>query len=246
MFYPEKFRLLTLRSLFIVAILSISGGFTLAQASLDEVNMEQIPYRKVREYLLRQKQNRIEFFQDMRASNSAASDQQGFSSYSRSYLIKAQKKRVWHTYKNVSPTESWKNRKSRLGLLYSRETDEVKYANDTCGGVRRGQVLYVHLRLMRGIYKLATAFEITRVEEGLIEFSYIEDGVSEGTQTIEILEEETGYTRVVHTSTIRSKSKFRDKVLYPYFHNRIINEFHRKMKRSVIADEYASSYPGEG
>jgi len=224
----------------------MAGSTALSQVSLDEVNFEQIPYRKVRSYIQRQRQNRIERFMDLRASSTDSPGKREFSSYARSYLVKARKNRVWHTYTTVSPTESWRNRRSSLGLLYSRETDQVKYATDTCNGVRMGQVLYVHLRLLRGLYKLATAFEITKVEDGLIEFSYIEDGVSEGTQTIELFETQEGYTRVVHTSTIRSKSKFRDKVLYPYFHNKIINEFHRKMKKRVIAEQLADTSPMEG
>lgn len=197
--------------------------------------MDRIPYPKVRNYLQKQRQNRIERFEEVRASATGEVDSSEFSLYKKTYLVKEQRNRVWNTYKTVSPTIAWRNRKSSLGLLYSRHTDEVKYATDTCNGVRAGQVLYVHLRLLRGIYRLATAFEITRVDDGIIELCYIEDGISKGKQTIEMVETTEGYTRIIHTSMIRSNSRFRDKVLYPYFHNKIINEFHRNMKKQVAA-----------
>ena len=103
-----------------------------------------------------------------------------------------------------------------------------------------GQILYMDLRLIKGLYHLATAFEITKVEDetGVIEVSYSQSGVNEGKQVIQMEEDRHGNTIIRHTSMIRSGHRFRDRVLYPYFHNRLINAFHRKMKRMAKSQDY--------
>lgn len=149
-------------------------------------------------------------------------------------------KEVWKAYKNTSPTEGWTTRKSSCGLMYERSNDELVYADNTVSGISQGQILFMDLKLLRGIYHLATSFEITLVEDelGVIEISYTESGINEGKQVIKMAENDRGYTQIQHMSIIRSGSVFRDRVLYPYFHNKLINAFHRKMKRIVDSGDY--------
>jgi hypothetical protein len=42
-------------------------------------------------------------------------------------------------------------------------------------------------------------------------------------------DEGNGNTRIVHRSYFRSNSRLRDAILYPFFHKRIVNRFHRNM-----------------
>lgn len=206
-----------------------------AQTSLDDVRLELIPYRPVRKYLeLQQEQKRIEQFKDVKAS-CADEDFEGFSFYSKTFMVKERLQNVWQTYRGTSPIESWDTRKSSVGLIYLRGTDEVRYERDTCNGINLGQIIFVNLKLVKGLYRMATAFEVTKVseQEAVIEVSYIESGVNHGKQTIYMTETADGHTMITHTSVIRSDSRFRDKVLYPYFHNKLINVFHRQMKRKI-------------
>lgn len=206
-----------------------------AQTSLDDVKYDEIPYRPVRKYIQKQQQASIFQFRDVKASCTSVNDFSEFSCYTKTYVIKERLSRVWETYQNTSPNESWKTRKSSVGLIYLRHSDEVCYQNDTCDGINLGQVIFVNLKLVKGLYRMATAFEVTRIseEEHVLEVSYIESGINHGKQTISMTETEDGYTQITHTSVIQSESHFRDKVLYPYFHYKLINVFHRQMKRRV-------------
>ena len=93
----------------------------------------------------------------------------------------------------------------------------------------------MNLKLLNGLYNLPVAFEITKIDEGnkMIEFSYLKGGKARGAQVIQLMSTDRGYTKVVHKSYVQSHSKFRDKYLYPYFHNKIINEFHGNMRRLI-------------
>ncbi|MDC1202528.1 hypothetical protein N8004_00965 [Salibacteraceae bacterium] len=92
------------------------------------------------------------------------------------------------------------------------------------------------MNLLKGFYHLAAAIEITDIiaKNATIELSYVESGINEGKQWITMSEGKNGYVDIIHTSIIRSDSKFRDKYLYPYFHNKLINAFHRNMERQIV------------
>ena len=86
-----------------------------------------------------------------------------------------------------------------------------------------------------GIYNLAVALEITKIDEQnkTIVFSYVNGGKSKGEQILHFITTADGYTEIIHETLFRSDSKFRDKVLYPFFHNKAINEFHRNMLHAI-------------
>lgn len=223
-------------------LLFIASADLSAQLAITDVESDKIGTKQVRNYLFSQQNNNIKLFQDFRVSWKNETDSSKFQTYSRVYIVKEKIEKVWETYVTTSPTEGWKSKKSSLGLVYNRKNDQVLYPEDSIPTLTDSNLLFINLRLLKGLYKMATAFEITKVsdDENTIEFSYIETGVSRGKQSIKLESTEEGYTRIVHTSVIQSDSKFRDKVVYPFFHNKIINEFHRNMKRIVFeAEEYA-------
>lgn len=206
------------------------------QMSFDEIELDAIPYPKVRTYIDQQKRNsNANRIAELNPTCTEVSDFKGFYTYQRRYKVKAEISEVWSTYISASPTHSWKTRKSAVGLVYDRAYDKLSYSTDTCNGSRIGQVLYLDLRLLKGLYHLATALEITNIQSdsSIIELSYVECGVNEGKQWIRMEEDSKGHTNITHISSIKSDSPFRDKVLYPYFHNRLINAFHRKMRKTL-------------
>ena len=71
-------------------------------------------------------------------------------------------------------------------------------------------------------------------QERFIHLSYIDGGKSTGDQIIQIEETPEGYTKVIHTSAFKSDSNFRDKYLYPHFHTKILNEYHRNMRNNFV------------
>lgn len=223
----------TTLSLFFVLFI---GNVSHAQLSYSDIDMDAIPFRKVRSYLDQQQQNaHIEHLADLKTSCDGMHDLGDFFAYKKTYRVKAEKWKVWETYKNASPTQSWTNRKSTCAMVYERNKDRVVYPEGKIEGIEQGQVLFMDLKLIKGLYHLATAFEITKVEDelGVIQIDYTEAGLNQGMQVIRMMDTEDGYTLIEHASFIRSGHQIRDRYLYPFFHNKLINAFHRKMRRMV-------------
>lgn len=218
-------------------LLCLSGQQVFCQFSYNDINWDQIPQKKVRRYLSEQQERaQIMFLSDLRPTCQDSSSLMDLFSYKKSFRVKADRSNVWETYKRSNPTAAWTNRKSACAMVYERSSDHVHYADEEIDGIEAGQVLFMDLKLLKGLVHLATAFEITRVEDelGVIEINYTEAGVNRGKQIIKMHEAPDGTTIIEHASMISSGRKFRDKILYPYFHNRLINTFHRKMKQRVL------------
>ena len=94
-----------------------------------------------------------------------------------------------------------------------------------------GQVFFINLDLLGGLKKLVVAYEVTKVDDDnkTIQFCYINNGVSEGTQRIILSKTEDGETKGHHNKIYRSQSKIRDKFLYPGFHKMIVKELHKNL-----------------
>ena len=225
-----------IRSLLIITFLVGIGWMCHGQTSFDQIRYDAIPFKKVRSYLQDQQYlSEAEFLADLQPSCIQEDDLSSFYVYEKKYKVKSSMGKVWQTYRNASPTEAWTNRKSACALLYEREFDALIYPDEAARGITPGQILFMDLKLLKGFYHMATSFEITRVEDelGVIQFNYTRSGVSKGKQIIKMEETENGETIITHTSIIRSGNRIRDRVLYPYFHNKLINAFHRNMRRWV-------------
>jgi hypothetical protein len=87
------------------------------------------------------------------------------------------------------------------------------------------------------LYNLAVAFEIIAIDvlNREIIFSYVEGGKSQGEQSIQFIDTKDGYTEIIHSTLFKSDSKFRDKFLYPKFHIKAINEFHKNILRKLLS-----------
>ncbi len=120
-------------------------------------------------------------------------------------------------------------------MLYSRQADRINYADKPYFGLETGLIYYLNLKVLMGLYKLPVAFEILKVDEGqkIIEMSYLKGGKAQGKQIIQFIALKNGDTEIVHENYFRSESKFRDKYLYPFFHTRIINKFHHKIRKRI-------------
>jgi len=106
-------------------------------------------------------------------------------------------------------------------------------------GIDTGQVFYVNLRIMGGIYNLAVGLEIIDINpvNRSITFSYLRGGKSRGEQTLYFRRARKGYTRIIHQTAFKSNSFIRDRYLYPYFHRIAINEFHRNMRNTILTGD---------
>ncbi len=204
-----------------------------SQLRLDDIVMDQISQKKVRQYIEYQIEDNKHLFNQIHPSCTASIDLSAYHKNIRDYILKDNIQKVWFGYLSANPTQSWNGRKVSFGLLLNKYPENIFYNNDQIAGVDTGQVYYVNLKLMEGMYNLPVAFEIVRVDNNskVIEFSYLEGNKSTGLQRIEFFDLGNDYTKIIHTSFYKSDSEFRDKWLYPHFHKKIINDFHRNMRK---------------
>jgi len=210
-------------------------GLLQAQLSLRSIDISHIRQHKIRAFIQEQKEHHIESFSDLETSVKRNDDLTDFKQYEKRYVVKEPTNLVWDNYKFSNQTEVWDINRVSFGMLFCRGTQSIVYADQPFIGMEKGQIYYLNLKILNGLYNLPVAFEIINVdrEKRLFEFSYLKGGKAEGKQSIQFVETDQGYTEIIHKSYVKSDSKFRDKYLYPYFHNKIINEFHSNMRRII-------------
>jgi hypothetical protein len=224
-------------SIIILLFVSIEG---FSRTPVDSINLSRIPQRKIRNYIRHEREMRVRYLNDFKPSCRDEKESEGFSMMENTYLIKEKLENVWRTYCTTSLAQAWENRMSSFGLLFSKWTDSIEYRNDTRGsGIDTGLVFFIDLKLLRGIYNIPVGVEVLKIDSifRTITFSYLDGGRAKGIQTIRLLEDKDGFTRIVHTSAFKSNSQLRDQHLYPFYHTRILNEFHRKMLNRFIHDQ---------
>lgn len=221
---------------FILLLLFTINFHGFSQASLDEIDLHRIPQKKIRSFIDHQKKHNVHFLSDIKATFSKGQDTSEYREVEKKYLIKANINKVFDSYRTTSPSVSWNGHIISFGLMLNKGSNEVSYCDETFSGVDTGQVVYVNLRLLAGIYNLAVAFEIVDInpESKQIVFSYVEGGKSQGEQLLQFVDTEDGHTLLIHKTFFRSNSRFRDRFLYPPFHIKAIDEFHKNMLRVLF------------
>ncbi len=153
-----------------------------------------------------------------------------------SYQYDQSLEEVWNAYVTIDPGRAWSGKMIHFKQLYSRETgEEVFPGQEYAGGMGVGQVIILNLHVFGGAVKLTVGHEVMEIDQskGLIRICYLENSKSQGSQFIRFKTLENGKTEVSHQTFYRSGSWFRDKVIYPYFHTKAINEFHGNVRRAM-------------
>jgi len=170
------------------------------------------------------------YFQDLRPSVDDTFDRSKYSRHDGTYLLQAPIEKVWQTCMTISPSELWTGKRIlSLTFIYDHKNEKLltEYANYSLDS---SQIYFINLRVIWGLYNLPTALMVTKVDEAskTIIFTYLKNGKSEGRQVLHFEPEGTG-TRIIHTTHFASGSHFRDKRLYPYFHQKTITELHKNI-----------------
>jgi hypothetical protein len=216
-----------------------------AQMSLQEIDFVRIPQKKIKRYIEHQVQNQLNLITDLLPSCPSDRDLSDFSSHRKTYHFERNIDTVWNRYVRANPSIAWESSTVSFGCLVDKTQNEILYRD---GGsydcIDTGQVVYLNLKLLKGIYNLAVAFEVIKVddEERTIEFSYIEGGKAVGRQQLKFQHTATGETSIIHSSKFRSNSHFRDKHLYPFFHEKLINQFHENMAQIVGQEDHSTLF----
>lgn len=222
--------------LFLLTLSASWAGY--AQNASEKIDMSRIPQKKVRTLIEDQfKGNQLKDFKEVRSTYLKGQDMRGYRILESAYYIRENPERVWQSYQVTSPAESWNGSMVSFGLLISKWENTVLYRNDrTFAGIDTGQVIYINLKILKGLYNLAVGLEIINIDSvnRSITYSYLKGGKSRGEQTIHFISTRKGYTEIIHHTAFRSNSFLRDRYLYPYFHRIAINEFHRNMKYAIL------------
>lgn len=202
------------------------------QPMLDDINLERIEQKKIRKYIESQIEEGKHQFYEIHPSWNSGKDLSSYSKNEKKYFLKGNLQDIWKGYISADPSKSWNGRKISFGLLLQKFPGHIFYNHDPIMGVDLGQVYYLNLNLLLGIFNIPVAFEMITVdaEKKIIEFSYIEGNKSNGVQQVKFMDMGDDQTEIIHISYFKSDSRFRDKWIYPFFHNLIINDFHRNMR----------------
>lgn len=230
---PEPVLEIKLIALLIISVFSLQ---TVCSQDLKRINLNDIPQRKVRNYISSRSIDKMDSYYSIHPSWKNEIDNQGFKVIEKTFVLKYKLSNVWDFYRHANTFKIWNEKSIRFGLLISRCTNSIVYArNSYCPEVDTGQIYFLNLRFMKGLFNIPVAFEIINIDQvrRIVEFSYIENNKSRGKQTLQFFDDGSGGTRIVHRSLFKSESKLRDKLLYPYFHKKFIREFHKNMDKLI-------------
>jgi len=233
---------MTLKKSLIIFLCTLFWQSAEGQLLISDVKLESVYQSSVRDYLSNQN-TRTNRFVDIEPSLAPDEDSEGYFYQVRSYLLEDSVHQIWDHYLHTKPKEAWNSQRFRFYLLYSKTSDNLYYSDDKGEDLALGQILFLNLNLLFGWVNVAMAFEITHIDPvaRVIEFSYIKGNYSEGKQRLELYESANGHTRIEHSSYYKSSSLIRDLLLYPHFHARIIDNFHRNLKRELRKKKDSSS-----
>ncbi len=161
-------------------------------------------------------------------------DLTSFSYHQKSYVVESDIETVWNTYINVRPNEAWKGPLNTFKQSYSKTNNLLFDSKSTeLPPIELGMVYELDLRIAN-LLDVGVAFQITEINEAekIIEFTYGKDNKSHGRQRI-IFKKEGKKTFIIHYSNFKSESKFRDKYLYPKFHEKCMDEFHANLHELI-------------
>jgi hypothetical protein len=167
-----------------------------------------------------------------------------FSYHQKLFVINAPIDSVWKMYTSVSPTEAWSGPLNTFKQAYSHANDSIYLASDSIlPAIEQEMVYELNLRVA-GMLNVSVAFQITTIDsvQKVIEFTYGKDNASHGRQRI-VFRSEGETTYIIHYSNFKSKSKFRDKVLYPKFHELCIDEFHENLRGMIESRAHMFNTP---
>lgn len=209
------------------------------QCTLDDIKLEQIEQKTIRKYTERQIKEGKHQFHDIQPSWNRGDDLSLYNKDEMTFFLNANLQYVWQSYLSIDPSKLWDNRSMSKGLMLQKSPVKIFYNKDSSAYIDTGQVYFLNLKLLSGIYNIAVAFEIITIDnsEMVIEFSYIEGNQSLGVQQIKFIAVDDNSTKIIHTSYFKSNSHFRDKWLYPLFHKKITKNFHKNIRRLLISEK---------
>lgn len=213
--------------------LVLLDNIVFAQTSID---YKRIPEKKVRKLLKRYELNGVKNLGELNSKCYQSEDSMKYCVQTDSHIIKENIDKVWNKMMILNLWEEFNGKLVSMALVYSKKLNHIFYKNEDIAGIEEGQIFYLNLKLLGGIKNLGVGLEVTSIdkEKRSIRFCYLNHGVSEGTQEIRLSETTDGYSIITQETRYHSKSKFRDKRLYPGFHRKFVNEIHQNLIKMIV------------
>jgi hypothetical protein len=203
-----------------------------------EIEWNRFSLKKIRNYLLKYGISSAKDFSRLKPVCFNESFAHTYRTHTQKFLIKKDIRSVWNIYASIHPKDAWSGSMISFGLQFSRSTQSISYLDDPYNGMEKGQILFLNLKLLWGLLNIAVAHEVAEIdaENRVIKLCYLTGGGSEGSQWISLKETAEGFTEVLHFTRYKSKSRFRDSVLYPPMHTKAIMEFHGNIAKRATSD----------
>ena len=226
---------LMVKTLTLLTFLAVFSQGAFANFPGDSIDLRRIRHRAVRDLIIKEGVTTAKDFQALETSCYGTSDTSQFNTHIRNYRLNAGVEDAWAQYASVSPKEAWTGRMVHFDFLFSRFANRIIYEDEARDPMAEGNIIYVKLRLLNGIKNLSVAFEITGMDpvNKVIRFCYLKDGKSKGSQEIRFAALSDSTTLITHETHYHSDSKFRDRKLYPRFHERLVGEFHNNLRTRI-------------
>ncbi len=221
---------------FALVFFSFFSKSVFSQSNIDSVDLDKVLQKRKKKFINNNYLKGIISFTDLFPKCYEEKDSSEYTVQNDIYFIEEEINTVWNQYKNISLEQSYGGQLVKFGFLYSKPKNKLVYLKDKeYSGLQEGQILFIRLDLLNGFKKLVVAYEVTKVddENKIIQFCYMNKGISEGSQQIMLSESDTGNTKITHRTFFKSKSKFRDRRIYPGFHKRVVSELHQNLINSL-------------
>ena len=166
---------------------------------------------------------------------SNTSDLKSYASHRRNYLVDIPVEILWDFYMDSDPRQVWQGHIIDFGIVFDPGSGRLFNREDPdIPSFFQGQIYVINLKFF-GFYEIPAAFKITRLdsEARIIEFIYLKQNKSNGLQRLQFFPGTSWDGRpcslVTHLSYFKSGNEFRDKFIYPPFHEDTIDEFHENI-----------------
>ena len=199
---------------------------------MENIALDRIPHKKIREFIQAQIDNNVTSVQDLKPSYQYGEFLGDLNRHEESFEAGFNINQVWEFYSRTGPNTVFRNKLVSFSLMLSKQNEkEILYKEEPFLSTQVGQVYFMNLNVFKGLIQLAVSYEIMEInnEERFFEFSYIKGGKSIGMQRIELHSLGNNRTQIKHITHYKSDSKLRDKYIYPYFHSMVLQEYHQNL-----------------
>ncbi len=199
---------------------------------MDHIVLEKIPHKRIRTFIQEQIENDVQSVKDLEVSFNLGDSTKEFRKHEKIFLANHNIEDVWNFYNTTGPNKVFKDKLVSFSLMLSKKKEsEVLYKDEPFSKAEIGQVYFMNLNIFKGLLQIAVSYEIVEINEveKKITFSYIKGGKSIGFQQIYMKSLGDNETQIIHTTYYRSNSIMRDRYMYPYFHSKVLKEYHSSM-----------------